>query len=300
MRTIKELYKELQPNGRLFPINTDLDFWDGIYPDNSEVIDREFARRFSSFRYFDFMEAETLSESISNFKADVLSVLSTNQKRYAEMYRVFLVTDEEDPITYNYDMTETTGAQKQTNVYGGTSFTKGQETFTKGSETFTKGLETITTGSQTLTKGEEQDTKGQQINTEGAVTNTHSVAPYDSITLMNESADDKTSQEITEGQRIDTFGQRVDTNGQRIDTNAEREDTYSQRQDTESARTDTTTSHTDTISNDAWTLTRKGNIGVQTAGDILRIHTEYWTETYKFIQLIFDDICKSLLLIGDR
>lgn len=268
---IMAMYKSLQPSGKLFPVSTNLTFWDAVYTNNSAVIDREFARRFSGFKYYDVWDSEDTAAAVNNFKADVLSVLSTNQKKYAEMYRVFLVTDEEDPITYNYDMTETTGAQKQTNTYGATSATKGTEQFTKGSETFDKGSETIT--------------KGQQINTEGELTNTHNVTGFNSNTLVPESSDSKGSQTITEGQRIDTEGQRQDTYGQRIDTYG--------------SRTDTTLEHVDTVDNDEWTLTRKGNIGVQTAGDILRIHTEFWTEHYKFMQLIFEDICKALLLVGD-
>lgn len=240
---VLKLYKHIQPSGKLFPENTSLDFWDDIYADNSAVVDREFARRFSHFLYMDFMEGETLAEAITDFKNDVLSVLTCNQKRYAEMYRVFLVTDEEDPITYNYDMTETTGAQHTETEYGATSATKGAETFTKGA----------------------------QENTEGAVTNTHSVSPFDNNNLMNDSSDARTAQTFNEGQRLDTNGQR----------------------------TDTTLAHTDQTDSNEWTLTRKGNIGVQTAGDILRIHTKYWTEEYKFLSLIFDDICKALLLVGD-
>lgn len=268
---IMDMYKNLQPSDKLFPVSTNLTFWDAVYTNNSAVIDREFTRRFSGFKYLDVWDSEDLATAINNFKADVLSVLTTNQKKYAEMYRVFLVSDEDDPITYNYDMTETTGAQKQTNTYGATSATKGTEQFTKGSETFDKGSETIT--------------KGQQVNTEGEVTNTHNVTGYNSNTLVPESSDSKGSQTITEGQRIDTEGQRQDTYGQRIDTYG--------------SRTDTTLEHVDTVDNDEWTLTRKGNIGVQTAGDILRIHTEFWTEHYKFMSLIFEDICKALLLVGD-
>lgn len=254
---IIDLYKSILPSGSLFPTSTSLEFWDAVYPDNKSAIDREFARRFAHFKYFDFMEADELSDAVTNFKADVLSILTFNEKRYAEMYRVFLVEDEDDPITYNYDMTETTGAQHSETEYGGTSFTKGQETFTKGQETFTKG---------------------EQQNTDGAVTNTHNVAPMNSTTPIPESSDEKNAQTLTDGQRQDTYSQREDTNGQ---------------------RTDTTLAHTDQYDSDEWTLTRKGNIGVQTAGDILRIHTQYWTEIYKFLQLIFDDIAKQLLLAGD-
>ena len=270
-KKIIELYKSILPAGELFPTNTNFDFWDEVYGAASAEYDREFARRYKNFLYFDFLEAETTSDALTNFKADVLSILTFNKKRYEEMYRVFLVEDEDDPITYNYDMIETTGAQHTETEYGATSQTKGQETFTKGEETFTKGEELLT--------------KGSQSNTIGGTTNTHSVAPYNVQTLTPESSDATTQQSNTEGQRIDTEGQRIDTN--------------SQRQDTNSARTDTALAHTDQVDSDEWTLTRRGNIGTQTAADILRLHSTYWTEQYKFMQLIFDDIAAQLLLIGD-
>ena len=270
-KKIIELYKSILPAGELFPTNTTFDFWDDVYGAASAEYDREFARRYKNFLFFDFLEAETTSDALTNFKADVLSILTFNKKRYEEMYRVFCVTDEDDPLTYNYDMVETTGAQHTETEYGATSQTKGQETFTKGQETFTKG--------------EEQLTKGSQSNTIGGTTNTHAVAPYNVSTLTPESSDTMTQQSNTEGQRIDTEGQRIDTN--------------SQRQDTNSARTDTALAHTDQVDSDEWTLTRRGNIGVQTASDMLRLHTQYWTEQYKFMQLIFDDIAAQLLLIGD-
>lgn len=270
-KKIIELYKSILPAGELFPTNTSFDFWDEVYGAASAEYDREFARRYKNFLYFDFLEAETTSDALTNFKADVLSILTFNKKRYEEMYRVFLVEDEDDPITYNYDMIETTGAQHTETEYGATSQTKGQETFTKGQETFTKGEELLT--------------KGSQSNTIGGTTNTHAVAPYNVQTLTPESSDTLSSQSNTEGQRIDTEGQRIDTN--------------SQRQDTNSARTDTALAHTDQVDSDEWTLTRRGNIGTQTAADILRLHSTYWTEQYKFMQLIFDDIAAQLLLIGD-
>ena len=254
-----DLYKKVidTPSATLFPTDTDFDFWDDVYEDFQAEIDREFARRFKNFLYFDFLEAEATSDALTNFQSDVLSVLTFNQKRYSEMYRVFVVTDEDDPLTYNYDMVETTGAQHTQTEYGATSQTKGQETFTKG---------------------EEQITKGSQSNTIGGTTNTHAVAPYNDQTLTAESSDTMTQRSDTEGQRIDTEGQR---------------------QDTTSARTDTALAHTDKVDSDEWTLTRRGNIGVQTASDMLRLHTQYWTEQYKFMQLIFDDIAAQLLLNGD-
>lgn len=228
-RKVIELYKALGSGETLLPTGTDFDFWEETYEAAPAIFDREFARRYTSFEVFDFMDADTIEESKANFKADVLSILTFNKKRYEEMYRVFLVEDEDDPITYNYDMTETTGAQHTES-----------------------------------TKGSQQNTTGAQENTTGAQTDTHNVAPYNTSSLSAESSDVSSA-------RTDNFGQRVDTEGQRVDE----------------------------YDADEWTLTRRGNIGVQTAGDILAIHTRYWTETYKFFNLIFDDIAKQLLIVGD-
>lgn len=224
-----DLYKAVGIGESLLPTGTGFDFWEETYEANTAVYDREFARRYTSFEYFDFMEADTIAEARENFHADVLSILTFNKKRYEEMYRVFLVEDDDDPITYNYDMTETTGAQHTSSV-----------------------------------KGEQTNTTGAQENTTGAQTDTHNVAPYNTSTLTAESSD-------VSGSRTDNFGERIDTDGER----------------------------TDTYDSNEWTLTRKGNIGVQTAADILRLHTQYWTETYKFFNLIFDDIAKQLLMVGD-
>ena len=226
---IIELYKEVIPSGELLPTDTNLDFWDLTYGAATAEYDREFARRYKNFYYFDFLEEEDKSASVTNFKFDVLSILTMNRKRYEELYRIYVVTDEDDPLTYNYDLTETTGAQHQSNV-----------------------------------KGSQENTIGQHTDTIGAQTNTHSVAPYNEATFAPESQD-------VSAQRQDTIGQHTDTEGAR----------------------------TDTIDTNEWTLTKRGNIGVQTASDMLRLHTDFWTKTYKFMELIFDDIQKQLLLVGD-
>ena len=236
-KQVIDIYKYQRDKFGMFPSSIGYSFWDETYgasitepgQGSFEVYDREFARRYASFEYYDFLDGETIAEVAQNFKDDVRSILIINAKRYEEMYRVFLVEDEDDPITYNYDMTETTGAQHTSSV-----------------------------------KGEQLNTTGAQENTTGAQTDMHNVAPYNTSTLTAESSDES-------GSRTDNFGQRIDTDGER----------------------------TDTYDSNAWTLTRKGNIGVQTAADILRLHTQYWTETYKFFNLIFDDIAKQLLMVGD-
>ena len=243
MHRIIDLYKSLPAGGKLLPVNTGFDFWDDVYEDNAAAYDREFARRYAGFQYYDFLEAEEKADAISDLKADVLSILTINQKKYAEMYRIFLLSDEDMPITYNYDMTETTGAQHSEVEYGATSATKGQETYTKG----------------------------QQENTDGQLTNSHNVAPYNQTDAVLESSDVKSAQTYTDGQRIDTT----------------------------SARTDTTLAHTDSTDSDAWTLTRKGNIGTQTAADVANSFVKFFDNSFKFMLMIYEDIAKQLLMIGD-
>lgn len=215
MFRVIDLYKSLGEGVSLLPTGTDFEWWDGSYEEAITAYDREFARRYSGFLYYDFLEAEDPADALSDFKDDVFSILTFNQKRYAEMYRIFLATDAQMPFDYNYDMTETYGKTKTTSVYG----------------------------SHTDTIGQIQDT--------------HSVAPFNSTVPQVESQD-------TTAQRQDTIG-----------------------------------THTDTVDGDAVTNTRKGNIGVQNSANIATDFTRYWTETYKFMSMIFDDICKQLLMIGD-
>lgn len=225
-----DLYKALSAGARLLPLTTSFDWWDNVYKaSTAATYDREFVRRYKNFEYFDFLEADEVADAITNFKADVLSILTLNQKKYAEIYRLFVVTDEDMPITYNYDMTETTGKQHTETKYG-----------------------------------EKEFTKGEQQNTDGILTNTHNVAPFNSTNPIAESSDVKDSQTITEGERTDTDGE-----------------------------------HTDEYDADEWTLTRKGNIGVQTAADIARIFNNFWGDDFKYMQMIFEDICKQLFMIGD-
>ena len=230
MRRVIDLYKALGSGATLLPTVTGFTWWESSYTANGAALDREFARRYKGFKYYDFLEEHdtTLAESLTHFKADVLSILTLNQKKYAELYRIYTIADNDLPITYNYDMTETTGAQHTETEYGAT-----------------------------------QDTKGSQDFTKGAQTNSHNVAPFNSVTPVIESQD--------------TTLQYVDTEGQRIDSSL---------------------AHTDQYDSDEWTLTRRGNIGVQTGADIARIFENFWINN-KFMQLIFEDICKQLLLIGD-
>ena len=244
MRKVIDLYKLLTGSERLLPTVTGFTWWESSYTANGAALDREFARRYRSFKYYDFLEDNdtTDAQSLTDFRADVLSILTLNQKKYAELYRIYTITDQDMPITYNYDMTETTGAQHSETNYGAHEFEYGATS----------------------------ETKGAQINEYGAQTDTHKTAPFNTTTPAVESQDETASYSDTDGQRTDTA----------------------------LAHTDTDKAHKDEYDSDEWTLTRRGNIGVQTSADIARIFENFWINN-KFMLLIFEDICKQLLLIGD-
>lgn len=229
MEKIIDMYKACVANDNtpLFPpteIDDEnpqwFDFWTNTYfgddPDYYQVIDRKFAQMYGDFYYYDFLEEDNqeIGDTMNHFWTDCFAILAKNQKRYQEMYRIYLATDAQIPFDYNYDLTETYGVTHQSTVYG----------------------------SHTDTIGQVQDT--------------HSVAPFNSTTPQTES--------------VDTTAQRQDTIG----------------------------SHTDTIDTNAVTNTKKGNIGVQTASDVADRFISMWSR-YKFLELIFEDFCKELLMIGD-
>lgn len=244
MRKVIDLFKLLTGTERLLPTVTGFAWWEGSYTANGAALDREFTRRFKNFRYYDFLEERdtTDAQSLAHFHADVLSILTLNQKKYAELYRIYTISDNDLPISYNYDMTETTGAQHTETNYGAHEYEYGNTS----------------------------ETKGAQENTYGQQTNTHSVAPFDSNSVVTESQDSTNQYTITEGSHTDTA----------------------------LSHTDTDKAHKDEFDSDEWTLTRRGNIGIQTGADIARIFENFWINN-KFMQLIFEDICKQLLLIGD-
>lgn len=102
------------------------------------------------------------------------------------------------------------------------------------------------------------DTVGSQTNSV-----TDQSAPYNSETFYNNN------------QSSTSLGSRSDSNSF---TKGEQQDTLN-----------------NTYSED-YTLTRVGNIGVQTGADMLEKHKNFWSK-WDFYNYIFNEICKDLLLI---
>lgn len=120
----------------------------------------------------------------------------------------------------------------------------------------------------------------------------------------------------TDNQSATTTGQRTDINDSRIGSqnigtvnkvtgyNSNNENTSTSGTSSNGTREDITQftkgQETDTsreLGNEQYTLTRKGNIGVMTATDMLDKHNKFWS-IWDFYSMIFGDICKELLKLG--
>ena len=295
LKTVKEMYESavLKDTALLSTYNGD--FWNE-YIKNHKEYDRLFMRMFKSFIYFLQDGNESIDDVLTNFIEDVKLHLIVNSKKYSELYRTYIVTDDDYMLLDNYNVKETMNKQ---NSYEGSNVLGERNDVTNDT------IGAITTNTSSTIGAITTNTK----NTIGAITTKTSsiigeqsnseikkVSPYDSNTFNNESGTDS------------SFGKRSDsgntTTNEHIDSG-----NATTNEHTDSGNT-TTNEHTDNLtftkgqqtdshsnnSTESYELTRKGNIGVQTGADMLRKHDSFCTP-YEFYTMIFKDICKELLLV---
>ena len=295
LKTVKEMYESavLKDTALLSTYNGD--FWNE-YIKNHKEYDRLFMRMFKSFKYFLQDGNENIDDVLTNFIEDVKLHLTVNSKKYSELYRTYIVTDDDYMLLDNYNVKETMNKQ---NSYEGSDVLGERDDITNDT------IGAVTTNT-TSTIGA---TATNTTNTIGAITtNTTStigeqsnseikkVSPYDSNAFNNESGTDS------------NFGTRSDSGNTTTNEHTDSGNTTT-NEHTDSGNT-TTNEHTDNLtftkgqqtdshsnnSTESYELTRKGNIGVQTGADMLKKHDSFWT-SYEFYTMIFKDICKELLLV---
>lgn len=222
------MYKYANANSMLLLSNFNATFWQE-YINNHSRYDKLFRRLYYNFKYF-MQECDSdlddIADVTTEFIDDVYNHLMANKRKYEELYRIHVITDEDYSITDNYHITETMD----------------RDTTSNNSNTYGQRIDSVGLGSQTNTS--EVD-----------------VSPYDSESYYNEN-------KVT-----DVLGARQDSN--------------------------TKGSQSDTLNNtgtEDYTLTRRGNIGVQTGTEMLEKHNRYW-DKYKFYEYIFACICADLLLV---
>lgn len=273
LKTVNDMYKEATSKNIMLLSNYDALFWSD-YVSNHNRYDKLFRRMFKSFIYFMQEDNETVEEITSNFIDDVYNHLLINNKKYSELYRVHVIDDDNYSLTENYDITETMdkeSASSTDNTYGARS--------DSGSST-----EGARTDSSTDVKGAREDSTNTVI---GSQTNdtVEKVAPYDSSTFANNT------------EKTDNNGSRTDSisfnEGSQSDSSS-----YSQgeQNNTNSFNKGEQNDTSSNESNESYMLRRHGNIGVQTATDMINKHKQFWS-MWEFYQYIFNEISKELLLV---
>lgn len=264
--TVEDMYKNCNLPG--FPARSlltggelnNLPRFMNVYKVKWPYFDREFNNRYRNSYFFNQkgykeITSNEIGEVEADFAAAVISFCWLNEKKYNELFRVDEVDDELYSIIDNYDVTETREGE--------------------GSKSITDVFGNRIVNGQEST-GAQTNTRQDQANT-GAQTNTMTgeVAPYDSDTFSN---NDKSTQSL---------GARQDSSSSSTSLGA--------RQD---SSTTTYGAHTDNHTvddSDSYTLTKKGNIGVQTQSEVMQKHVNFW-KSFSFYARLFEDINREYLL----
>ena len=102
-KTVNEMYEVTKSAGTPLLSNFNAVFWND-YIEHYTELDRYFARRYSSFRYFPQEESDTVEVVARNFTSSVYEHLLVNKKRYEELYRVQSVNDNDYMLLDNYNV----------------------------------------------------------------------------------------------------------------------------------------------------------------------------------------------------
>lgn len=107
MITVKKMHQIASQNEIPLLSSYTGDWWQE-YVENYTVFDTIFTKMFKTFEYFDQESGQTEEEITADFIDTVYAWLMMNDKRYAELYRIHVIPDDEAyALTNNYDLHET-------------------------------------------------------------------------------------------------------------------------------------------------------------------------------------------------
>ena len=163
-KTVKEMYEVTKKAGTPLLSNFNDVFWT-YYIDNYTELDRYFARRYSSFRYFAQEESDTIEVVTQNFTSSVYEHLLVNKKRYEELYRVQSVNDTDYMLLDNYNVNETVTKEGS----GNGSIVSGERQDKQYSTSLVSPFDSEnfyndTNSDSTIKKGSETDTTNNSYN----------------------------------------------------------------------------------------------------------------------------------------
>ena len=325
MITVNDMYKDARSSNAPLLSNYEAPFWSEYVSDFSNY-DRVFNRLYKSFEYFLQEEDDSVSECRSNFTEDVKCLLIANSKKYSELYRTYKIDDSIYSLTDNYDVTETYSGNKLTTIE---SRLGSRTDNTKTSDVIGSKTDSIENtdiiGAITNTETMNNGVKNTNENMSNGVRNTNEntiygsgssetvgeVSPMDSNMFYNNNKNSTTTSEKTDSKQTthSTFTDSKQTTysaftDSKTINEAERTNTSnnvvnSGEQNNSSNNTYTKGEQSDTHNHDeteSYNIRKRGNIGVQTATDMISKHNQFWN-SYEFYTLIFKDICKELLSI---
>ena len=245
--------------------------WWNEYKANYNKFDRVFRRKYLTFVYMLQDRKKSISENVTDFIAEVEAHLLANSKRYEELYRIQVIDDTTYSLLDNYNMLETLAKT------------------TGGTVNATSGVRTDSTST---TIG---NTRTDYSNTIGSATerNISGSTPFDSPAIVDgfsQSGGGIVTDDIyLKGGDITTKDSHTDS-GYQTSATQNNSESYSK-----GAQSDTEQS----TGSENYTLTRKGNIGTQTADDIMFKHVDMWENKFNFYEFVFNEIANELLQVGD-
>lgn len=264
-KTVEDMYNYCKANNVELLSNYNADFW-ADYRTNFGQYDFLFRRLFRSFVYFMQPQSNNISELVDDFRLEVKTHLLVNDKKYSELYRINVLDDSTYSMLDNYNVTET--LNRSTSENG-----------------------TVNSGQRTDTSS---NTSGAHTDSNSAVMGATKTKTLNGISPYNEEHQGSSGTHISIADMYDNTSSATETDSH-TDTNTIQ---YGAQTDSASvvkgAQSDTT-SNTGT---ESYTLTRVGNIGVQTPTDILDKHKNFWTK-FEFYEFIFREIADALLMIGE-
>ena len=167
LKTVKEMYESAVLKDTALLSTYGGDFWNE-YIQNHKEYDRLFMRMFKSFIYFLQDGSESIDVVLTNFVEDVKLHLMINSKKYSELYRTYIVNDDDYMLLDNYNVKETMSKQNSN---------EGSDVLGERNDVTNDTIGAITTNTT--------NTIGEQTNSE-----IKKVSPYDSNSFNNESGTD--------------------------------------------------------------------------------------------------------------
>lgn len=257
--TVNDMYKYSKDNNLPLLSNFNATFWNDYNSDYGKY-DKLFNRMFMSFRYF-MQEPLHRHESMTDAHIGEITSDFTD-----EVYAHLMVNSKKYSELYRINVVD----DESFSIVDNYNITENMDKETTQSDKDTYGTHTDTT---TDTIGSRKDSNqtilGSQSNTA-----TNKVSPYDSENFYND----------TNVQ--DTIGGRTDSSQNTIGSQSNSSSTaYGSRVDGHEGG-----------GTEQYTLTRRGNIGIRTADEVMEKHSEFWSK-WEFYTYIFKEICAEMLLI---